>query len=366
MSRTGGRFAALQGAQGEADGGLEFLAECNELGLDARTCAMVMNRLRGDGEPFGGPRDFIDRQSPAFQLAMTLDAGSDVEPAASHHGADLAAQVGVRCSARGPEPVRSLSVLGLGSIDPCAIVMPLPWRGDEDWDAGILAYWHECFAAAIDVSGFCAFSAAGLIADGVMDLAGLARLVAPLDGWGTGAEVGLAMLLAGAEHIERHRRLGGAPCPEGAADPAMGRALEGYAAARARGFSPSEPMTHGAGPEELASPEPPDDWGPGSPPGSVRLRVSGLLAARLGEAAGEAERGAHPSMLVTCDLPGPGADLRSLLRALADAYPSAAPWLLGPDGRVVPAAISGGRRLAPDSALVSGTEIELILAIPGG
>lgn len=382
FQRTGGRFAALQGAIGEGEGGMPFLADCNELGVDARSAALVMGTVRRAGLGFDGPRDFMDEGSAAFREVTLLRSDSDVEPAPSHHGADLAAQVGVLCSARGPEPVRSLSVLGFGSVEPRAVVAPLPWSGDAEWDAGVLAYWHECFAAAIDISGFCAFSAAGLVADGVLGVGELARQLAPGGGWGEGDAPGFAMLTAGAEHVERHRSLTRVPSThaswgdvDGAEAPVsegLARALGGYAAARAHGFragatSPSVDPSHTeSGPAELTPKTAPQESGAGRDapgPGSVRLRMSGLLAARLGSGG---EPDGHGATELEWPLPHKGADLAALIGSLAGARPALGPWLLARDGRLIPAAVSGGKRLGPGATVVPGAEIELILAIPGG
>lgn len=365
FARTGGRFAALQGAIGEKDGGMPFLADCNDLGLDARSAALVMGAVRQAGEVFHGPRDFMDQDSAAFRAAVLLRSDSDVEPAPSHHSADLAAEVGVRCSARGPEPVRSLSVLSFGSVEPRSVVAPLPWSGDADWDAGVLAYWHECFAAAIDISGFCAFSAAGLLADGVLGVGELAAMIAPPRGWGADTGAGLAMLRSGAQHVERHRCLSEASPSEGgaASDSArLTRALEGYVAARAHGFgAQASPLDAALSAAKSAPSTAPAAEGLRN--GSVRLRLSGLLAARLGPVG---EPNGLGSTELDWRLPYPGADLGALLGSLAAAHPALAPWLLAPDGRVIPAAISGGRHLEPAAPIVRGAEIELILAIPGG
>jgi len=379
---VGGRFSALRAALG-GDDAMAFVERCNALGVDAVAAAEVLG-----GAP---PEDLLDAGSPARQRAAERAAAprpADLDVAVP---GDLAAAVGVAVSARGPEPLRSLSVFGLDPSSARAIVTPLPWTDGADAaaDAGTLARWHECFAAALDVVGFCAFSGAGLLADGVATPGELAARLAPVrgarPGWslrgvgaGEGQDPAADMLAAGAEHLARHARLGGGHDAQGRAagradgpgGEALARAIEAYGRAASVPFLPAPlPGASGRGGADPAGPGPdaggeprdPDRTrGTSAPSGAsdlprVRLRASGFLAERI---AGHGER----ELLVEVAAATPA----DAVRALAASRPGSARWLLGPDGRVLPAALVGGAPTGPAAALRDGDLVELVLLIPGG
>ncbi|MEO0663514.1 MAG: hypothetical protein AAFZ87_18430, partial [Planctomycetota bacterium] len=281
------------------------------------------------------------------------------------HGADLAARVALVRGARGPEPLRALSLFGLGASGVgeeglAALVAPLPWTGgaDPDVDAGTLARWHECFAAAVDLTGFCAFSAGALVADGVLSVDELAEVVSP----GT-VHSGAAMLAAGARHLERHRSLRGA---EIAAPDALRRAAASYDAAVALG--PNVFLERGLDPAASAA-APPTDGGAPSAGGQgplVTLLAPGLLGERLRAAAGGAPPPTgEPASAARFEVRA--ATVGGAVRALRDALgPGADHWLVSASGGTLPAVVRGGRALSPSAAVAEGDLLELLLVVPGG
>lgn len=366
---VGGRFSALQGFLGGADP-VAAVAKCNDLGLDARAAALV---LRSTGA--SSLDELVQVGTSAHAAAVSWSSSKDSEPGPTVHAVDLAAQVGILLAARGPEPVRSLSIFGFDT------------EGDPE-RSGELAYWHECFAAAVDLTGFCAFSAAGVIADRLLSVDSFARTIAPRAGWVQSA--GAAMLGAGQAHVERHRRLKrgtlerqsdrrGDAAMESASEKEndIARAIGGYRAAIARGFSGSTPLA--VDPRDAVDGAAAQTQTPGTGTGTGALQVtaSGPLARRLEAALSGAGADQGPregagqgveSATIRIELPisAEGERLQDVLRRLAVARPQAASWLLTPDGVPVPAALRGGRPVQGGGLLRAGDEIELLLLIPGG
>ena len=367
-ARVGGRFSALQGFEGRGDP-VALLATCNDLGVDARLAARLMHEAAAVSAS-GFLEDLVTPGRPAHRAALAARGTEGL--GASFSRGDLAAEVGQALAVRGPEPVRSLSVLGLsaaglGDGQRAALLAPFEWTGDPEVDAGTLARWHECLAAAVDVTGFCAFSAAGLLADGLLGVEELGREIAPRPG---GWRPSAGLLGAGAAHLALHEELAGGP-PAAPPDlearhplavAAYGRARTGSgAAARSRGPEPrrSQPSRFQPGRPEPAGAEPGE--------GVVRLVARGPLGARLlvhpGRVSGEGEE----PVVLELRVPAGGLVPRDLVGALAEACPAAAPWLLDAGGRVLPAVVPlSGSPPAGAERLLAGDEVELVLAIPGG
>jgi len=184
---------------------LGLLAACDEVGVDAKEAGAALEvwararalGLTEDGPSFGVAEDFSGKirdlargegegwalslgaegLAERFGLEAPTSRGEALRP---RHGVGgtLAAEV----AARGAEPMRTFAFLLEGGIPrerAAKIVAPLGLssRGLDPEDArekGRLVWWHENFVAAIDSTGFCAFSAAGALADGVMELEELA------------------------------------------------------------------------------------------------------------------------------------------------------------------------------------------------
>ncbi|MEM9803158.1 MAG: aldehyde ferredoxin oxidoreductase N-terminal domain-containing protein, partial [Planctomycetota bacterium] len=361
-ARVNGRFSALQGFAGRDDA-LDLVERCNKLGLDARAAASLLVDSDEESDPFRFLDAIVREGSSAHRASVAL-----TEPGATGARADLAARVGQALAARGPEPVRSLSLFGLSGIAPAEIVDPLPWTGDAEADAGTLARWHECFAAAIDVTGFCAFSAAGLVADGLATPTEIGAILCPAprgtdrgDGWGFDADPGRAMLWAGSSHVALHREWIGPRFAERvrALERDAPAAVAAYERAAALGFEPPGNEAPAAAPVRSGAPS--------GAPGIARVLARGVLASQLASHPRRSSPARGDGALeLVLDVPSGGLRAGEIVRAIAAEHPSAAPWLVDERGRPVPAVVAGSRRVLPDEVVAPESLIELILAIPGG
>lgn len=341
--RAIGRFAAMQGFAESGEAG-RCLDRCNELGMDARSAARLVRDLGREAELPGVLEEFVEQGRPAHAAAVALGPSGDEEPADAVHEADLAARAGVIASPRGPEPMRSLSIFGLApGVDLPGVV----FTGDAAANAGLLARWHGAFASAVDISGFCAFSAAALVADDVLEVEELARAISPTGGWdGVGGDGAVAMLAAGERHLRLHEALGGGSGRGdriGPGDDALRRALEAHDRGLGAGDGAPSPAS-------------------GPTPGSSRqgeAEVSVSATGQLGLRLGGAEDGA--AIVI-----GRGSTVLEVLRDLATTHPRAAALLLSDAGRPVPAVLRSGEALAPGSSVAAGDSLELVLVVPGG
>ncbi|WP_419190401.1 aldehyde ferredoxin oxidoreductase N-terminal domain-containing protein [Saltatorellus ferox] len=360
-SRVGGRFAALQGLVRDGDGeaALAALGRCNELGMDARTVALLLTAEALD------PGLLLDPASSLHQRALALTPEDDREPARPLMPTDLPGRVGIELGARGPEPLRSLSVLGLRASETSDAATRVAWqhdfrmRGlqdDETFNAGVIAHWQECYAAALDHSGFCAFSGSALLADGALGLDALALAV-------TGCMDGDEWLAMGAEICALHRTLRGRSPEED-----VGASGADLPAAAVRGYVEAVGGTVALPVRDRPVPAVRD--GGRDRAGRVRVHASGLLAAKLGGYPGAravVEPGTGRALLELDVEVGPdGASVRSLLERLADALPAAGRWLLQPGGEPLPAVLIAGRGGAGRTVVGGGETVELLLVIPGG
>lgn len=341
--RAMGRFAAMQGFAASGEAG-RCLDRCNELGVDARSAARLVRDLGRETELPGVLEELVESGLPAHAAALALGPSGDEEPAEVVHAADLAARVGVIASPRGPEPMRSLSIFGLA---PGADLPGMALTGDAAADAGRLARWHGAFASAVDISGFCAFSAAALVADGILGIEELARAISPSGGWdGHGDDGAAAMLAAGERHLQLHQALGGGSGRRARTDTddeSLRRALE----AHDRGLQRAEQVPP---PAAATTPGSSDEETP-----EVSVSARGKLGSRLGGRE-------HEAVTVA----GRGTTVLELLRDLASRHPHAASLLLSEADRPIPAVLRSGEALAPGSPLAAGDSIELVLVIPGG
>jgi len=247
--------------------------------------------------------------------------------------------------------------------------------GIEDPHAGAgkgrLVWWHENLAAALDATGFCAFSAAGLLADGLCTLDELAQRIAPAgleltDAPGA-ALLGLGESVVGL-HLELARRWGRPhpPPPAWAHERlALPGVLDEYAELRGLGddLAPRpaarERWARLAGaipPAYLAPPVAPGATTAAPPSGAaavgrVLLCSGGALGERLGA-----------ELALELPLPAP---LEAVLRAAESERPRARGWLLA-GGSVLPVPWRDGRRLDAGAPVRDGDRIELVLAVSGG
>jgi aldehyde:ferredoxin oxidoreductase len=389
-----------------AEDALALLARCDDAGLDAKEVGAGLGLLRAARErgrlPGGAVPDaraacerWIDellgdvgegarmgRGARALAVELGLEELLDEHASGPARAQDdLAVALGATVGVRGPDPMRTFPFLlhDLGDGGELArLVAPLslPAGASDPRDPagkGRLVWWHENLSAALDATGFCSFSAAALLADGVLDLERLARWIEPsalaAEGQGDSAARLLAMgeaLLHLARRLDERWRGGRPALPPGAAarvaapglldEYAALRGLDAAgrltAAARER-FDACRPVADPAAlPAPRSAPAHPARRAP-APRGAgrVRLRASGSLAQALG---GELE--------LELALPAP---LVEVLASAAAARPAARDALLR-DDRPRVAVYRGGARLAAGDEVRSGDRLEVVLVISGG
>lgn len=429
LARQGGRFSALY-ALGpnlgllDFDAALPLLAACDAAGMDAKevgaalalVCAaqeagrfpevgLAPGALWGNGvalralidEMLDGRGAGVRLARGARALASELELSERVLEAkgqAVRPESNLAVLLGQCVSSRGADPMRANSFL-VGHVDRTRLIdllapLDVP-RGAEDpldpAGKGRLVWWHENLMAAIDMSGFCAFSAAGLLADGVCSLDELAAWIAPAalrgeSGASRTCSIGERMLAAGASIATLQRalnaRLGaraehdrpefaraaldrpgmwaeyaqlrgvdasGGPCAEtwaSVGEPSIldtrlpfARPVAGPPSAA---LSSAAAATNAHGEPRLA--------------GAVCLRTTGALARIVG---GDAR--------FELDLPLP---LAAVLVEIERAYPAARGALVRGNGDIVPAVYRAARRLAETDLVHAGDELHLVVALSGG
>lgn len=410
---------------------LALLARCDAAGVDAKETGAVLAlvdraralgrlpgaRLAGDVAALGAFIDALARAgcgvdeqaglNDADRAALAL-AARGVAHAARALGLDdggrvlhgqavrvetsAASRLGLFASARGGDPMRTLSFLA-GDVPAHAALarlcapFPAPTFAGELADprgSGFAVWWSENLANALDAAGVCAFSCSALLADGVATLDELAEQLAE-PGDARAESAGLALLERGAQiALAQHvlagelarRRADGAEAAELDAAPAWLRDVLAHpggwpAYARLRGLDERGAVRadawRAAGDATLLAraraeitaaraPEGPRDAevrSASAPPaeGTLVLRSTGPLAAVLG-----ARRD------VTCVLP---AALGDVLRRVARDEPRAAPWLVAGD-RLVPVVYRSGTRLDPADLLSAADELDLVVALSGG
>lgn len=384
------------------EGSLALLERCDALGLDAKetgaALALLVRGLAASGESSENPRGDVERLVAAidaiprragvgqllaggaahvarhFVLAAPLVRGQAARPES-----DLASLLGQCVSTRGADPMRTFAFLAADVPDRARLARLIaPWPlpdGAEDPHApagkGRLVAWTEAFLAAVDASGFCAFSAAALLADGVVDLDELAGWIAPESLRATLGHDGRALLAAGASIALVQRDLaflhGAQPDDD---RPAFARerldapgVLDEYA--RFRGLDREGRATRAAWDavgtlavldlareQAVAAPNhaPAADRSTASR-GHVILHARGALGRAL-----------EAPLAVDLELPATALDV---LAAAAQARPAARTWLVRA-GVAVPTVWRAGRRLGADDLARDGDALDLVVAISGG
>jgi hypothetical protein len=391
------------------DDALALLALCDRLGADAKEVGAILALVcqaqeRGllPGSTARGERDELARRIQALiaderapgragAAALARELGLEREQPASRGqalrpGGSAVELLGQCVSAGGADPMRSFPfLLDSAAADELAhLLAPLPVPESaldpQAPDAkGRLVFWHENLISAVDMTGFCAFSAAGLLGDGLTDLDGLARwilppaLLEPDDPAWSERPSGQRLLAAGANLVllrrELNQVLGAAPDQD---RPAFARArleqpgmLDEYLALRAldqHGYPRPEALVQLGSPALLelglsalapVRREPPGRTEPFRPRarGRVTLRGSGALGRALG---GERQ--------LELDLPRSVAEV--LARASAGDELLRAQLFAGQ--RLIPAVWRRARRLAPHDPVENGDVLELVVAISGG
>jgi aldehyde:ferredoxin oxidoreductase len=414
----GGRFSALHpfvplvGASALAES-FQLLEVCDRLGLDAKEAgaalwvlerALELGRVeghaaRGDVRALTIALESIIDPASATGAALAEGAarsarrhGLEAEsPLAADEGArpdtDLAVLLGQCVGARGPEPMRSFPfslAAGASRARLSELLAPLriPERAVDPRSPagkGRIVWWHENFATAVDATGFCAFSAAALIADGMASPDELAEWIAP---WALdraiGATPGRALCAAGASllalQIEIEERMGCAR-PSSSGPHATELALPGmrdeYERARGLVDGKLDPaLAADLGSERLlertearfadedarlvsvaVTESHAIEIDGALTPGTLVLASSGPLAEVLGREA-----------RLALALPAP---LDAVVRAAVQVWPAAGRFLVHGDA-LLPAVYRGGERLGAEELVHAGERLELVVVIGGG
>ncbi len=392
------------------DDALALLERCDALGLDAKEVGgvLALHGLAQERRLRPGPSDLGDRTRLLERIDSLVHGGAECDPLrrgalayarslglereevqnqgqAARRDASYASLLGQAVSTGGADPMRSFPFLvgasGRARLQElCADLGPLP-RSAEDprvpAGKGRLVFWHENLVAAVDATGFCAFSTAGLLADGVIDLDQLASwilpraLLEPADRAWRELSPGRRLLAAGANLVLLRREIDRAFDSTRASQPEWARAslaepgmLDEYSAWRGldeRGTVREDVLACLGTPrvlEQVPRTEAPSvsRSAPADSPlrrahGRIVLRSSGALGERLGR-----ER------WLELDLPA------SVLEVL-DSAEIADPRLRGrllSRGHPVPAVWRRNQRLAPESEVLAGDVLELVIAISGG
>ncbi|MCZ6596130.1 MAG: hypothetical protein O7B99_00665, partial [Planctomycetota bacterium] len=372
---------------------LELLAACDRLGVDAKEVGaglalILAARERGvlPGSPAWGDRGrllawiedlvpqraegrLLARGSAGIARALGLEElAFTTRGQAARPESALAAVLGQCVTCGGVDPMRSFPLLAEAGLAEARRDDPRSPSGK-----GRLVWWHENLVSAVDATGFCVFSAAGLLADRVTDLDRLAGWILPAalrDGEGPRGEL---LLLLGASLALLRRELDRAfGAPPDQDRPAWARELvdqpgmlDEYRRRRgldAGGYPTLEALERLAegtllqlGSADEAAEEPEAEVLPravsASEPGRVVLRATGPLARALGSAAE-----------IELDLPVP---LREVLERVGDRQAGAAAWLIR-DGLLVPVVYRDGARLAAGDPVEDGDTLDLVVAISGG
>lgn len=398
----GGRFSAVYavgwnlGLEAPEDA-FRLLAACDAAGVDAKEAGAVLATVARarelgvlDGPPLFGDREALlalladviaargdGRRARGGAFALARELGVEDE---GRHGiavrpdSNLAVRLGERVSCRGAEPTRTHpflldTALGLERARELFAPFPLAAAACDPLDPrgkGRIVWWHENLTAAVDLSGFCAFSAASLLADGVCTLDELANAVAPPVVLERGPAPGLAWLAAGASMLILQREIDPAPPALSSLEspfdePGMAREYHRWrgleddgtpsqAARRAVGtagvleFAAREPAEPRTEPERTRAPV------AARRAGSIRLRAFGALARALGD---------EPLCVET------PLTLAELTSALERERPRAASRLVS-GGRLLAAAYRRGTRVAEDDAIEDGDVLDLVLVTSGG
>jgi hypothetical protein len=237
--------------------------------------------------------------------------------------------------------------------------LELTGRGLDPADSaekGRLVWWHENFVAGLDSTGFCAFSAAGVLADGVMELG---ELAARLLGEGAGAEPADELLARGASLCLLARELMGDLVTPPAA--ALAGPWDEYRALRglnASGGVLSE-VAAKIGSHELLRWELARASEEESERESVQSGGEGVVTL---SGSGGIKRALGGSVELSLVFP---VTLNQALVALSEQHPGVKELIFVKDAAIV-TAWRAGERVDLDGALEDGDQLDLILAVGGG
>lgn len=376
-----------------AEDALRLLAACDAAGLDAKELGAALALaalareagLAADLPRFGDVDGFVElvaSTADARGLGELLGRGSAA--VAERFGFEArvargqtvrreqsrASLLGQCVAARGPEPMRTFPFLATDAssrtrLERLIAPLELP-HGAEDPESfvgkGRLVWWHENLSAALDATGFCAFSAGALLVDGTVTLDELSAAILPRAFRSDRDEpLGWRLLELGARVVELaralERRFG---APDDVDRPAFARdelarpgMLDEYRMLREG--EPEATAFERAGRFQHRGEQPPAERAVGVDAalrtrGVVSVVTGGVLAASYGR---ERE--------LSLDLP---CEVAHVLAVLAASTPGGAPLFAG--GLPIPAVFRAGRRLEPNSRVAHGDRLDLVLAISGG
>lgn len=388
-ARQGAKFSAVYAlganlGSEDLDSSLRLLAVCDRLGLDAKEAGAGLALLAEEQEQKGaavwGDTAVFERwleecvagtgegarlaqgaqalaRSSGHEDQAYLAAGEAARPETN-----LAAVLGMVVGGRGAEPMRTFPFLvGDGAvrarIERLVAPLPLPVGAEDPRDPrgkGRLVWWHENLVTAVDAAGFCAFSAAGILADGACDLDELARWIAPLALMREpgDASAGERLLAMGEDLTQLHRVIDAdlgvtPPAPPAWARESLAQAGMQDEYERYRGGGGERRGHLGAASVAAAAAPVPRAVGPGT----VTFQGFGALGRALGGA-------------VELELALP-VNLLDVLRQLAQEHPDAARWLVV-GSQPVAAVYRAGVRLQADAQVADGDRLDLVLAVAGG
>lgn len=394
---------------------LELLAICDHFGLDAREVGSMLALLVSDEERRGehglagslpalgagircmlGLQDSVAGLPPeAFALGSAAlaqrlglpHARPHLQGQAAHALSGMAGLLGQAVSCGGADPMRSfpflIDSLGLAGLNRvCRDLAPLPSGAEDPANPiakGRLVAWHEDLVAAVDALGFCVFSTAGLLADGLADLERIAGWLLPADllqgASGAWQALGLdqRLLGAGANLVELRRSLDrryrALPRAAGQVDPdelsadqrerlSLPGMLEEYRRMR-RDLDTLEGLGEPLERQRIADVEA-SRTVPREPPRRAPGRVTLVASGSLGRALGAGE------LQLELELP---AQLAEVLQAACARDPALERQLFmaGSGARIpLPSVLRAGGRLGEGAWVESGDRLTLISVIAGG
>jgi len=364
-ARQGGRYGAVHllasrlVLDAEVDG-LDALRACDELGLDAKEAALRLEARLAEAPVERSARaSWIARELAAW-IEHPRRAGGPLEREVERlAGGSLATRLALRVSTRGSDPMRVQPFLAdlasEGRVAELLAPLELPAGALDPRDPrgkGRIVWWCENLALALDATGACAFSAAGLLADGIVDLDDLARMVAPRAA--LGAAPGRGLLALGGALAAMARLAARGPRSRAEDAPEERVMLEEYRRLRGEGLDWLDPEwglemawrrqaehdeveSGGVAPRLVDVPRPTH--------GVVRVRALGASFAGLDGTSWNFGEGDTAQALIE-HLAGSSPALKTQLE-------SASLW-------------SGGRRVPPGEALRHGANYDLVLALSGG
>lgn len=384
--RQGARFSAVH-ALGQAlglepDHALELLARCNGLGLDAKEAGVVLSLCvqaglarAGQGADFEALLERVGRGELASEGASALARELGIgDPTAAGEAVreepDLAALLGTWAAVRGAEPMRSSAFLmegGRARLAAALAPLDLPAGAELSHTSqgkGRIVWWHENLAAAVDASGFCAFAAAGVLADGVLSIDELA-------GWLAGPDAdGAELLRRGALLAALVAEVGPRPlsrrAPAVLGEPGMVpeyRALRGLDdGGRLRDEARAEALLAGSWRPRLESHDASEATASEIPVASSPVEPGQIGWLEL-VASGDLRRWLSPDGRLELELP---ASLRVALAAAAERWPRAAGLLLDGQGQPLVAVYRDGQRLGAEQRVAHRDRLQLVLTVSGG